>query len=111
MTKEEAIRILNYIPTIGEQVNAIYMVIEALPADRPTDNTTTVSANDVIDSINDTIKSADRPHGEWKVDEKHIEEIYTHPVVCSECGQDVVIEWGEFTPYCPNCGARMRGAE
>ena len=66
---------------------------------------------DYIHKYISALPSADRPHGEWKVDEKHTEELYTHPVVCSECGQDVVIEWGKFTPYCPNCGAYMRGGD
>lgn len=46
-------------------------------------------------------------HGKWTVDENHIEEVYTNPVICSACGQDMTLGWGEFTPYCPNCGAKM----
>lgn len=48
-------------------------------------------------------------HGKWTVDEKHTEEIYTNPVYCSVCGKDVVIDYGEYAPYCPNCGAKMDG--
>lgn len=58
------------------------------------DDAQTVDANPVV-------------HGEWIIDEKHIEEIYTNPVFCSVCGQDVVTEWGQFASYCPNCGAKM----
>lgn len=46
-------------------------------------------------------------HGKWTVDEKHTEEIYTNPVYCSACGKDVVMDYGEYAPYCPNCGAKM----
>lgn len=46
-------------------------------------------------------------HGKWTVDEKHTEEIYTNPVYCSVCGKDVVMDYGEYAPYCPNCGAKM----
>ena len=48
-------------------------------------------------------------HGKWTVDEKHTEEIYTNPVYCSVCGKDVVMDYGEYAPYCPNCGAKMKG--
>ena len=45
--------------------------------------------------------------GKWTVDKDHVEEIYTHPVICSECGEGMTLECGEDTPYCPNCGAKM----
>lgn len=35
MTREEALKILDTIPTIGEQVDALEIAIEALQADRP----------------------------------------------------------------------------
>lgn len=73
-----------------------------------TDNMNTLSDALMRSRCEVDAKSADRPSGEWKVDEKHTDEVYTHPVICSVCGQDVVIEWGEFTPFCPNCGAKMR---
>ena len=61
--------------------------------------------------INDapTIDAEPVVHGYWTVDEKHTEEIYTNPVYCSVCGKDVVMDYGEYAPYCPNCGAKMKG--
>ena len=55
------------------------------------------------------IPSADRPQGEWILqdDEHHIEKIY----LCSNC--ENFEAWGEYEKYnyCPNCGARMKGAD
>lgn len=99
MTREEAISELKYAqamcefnPSTGEvgfrndedrkQHEAFGMAIEALQAE--------------------PVK-----RGKWIVDEKHTEEIYTNPVYCSVCGKDVVMDYGEYAPYCPNCGAKM----
>ena len=54
-------------------------------------------------------ESADRPTGEWK--EKIIkgDSVWTqHRYYCSVCGG-----WNTYgkSDYCPNCGAKMRGAE
>ena len=46
-------------------------------------------------------------HGRWIEDKSRTEEIYTHPVKCSACGQTDVLEYGTLTAYCPNCGAKM----
>ena len=91
MTREEAIKILKTerycqedTPILKQVRKAYDMAIEALQAE--------------------PVK-----HGKWTVDEKHTEEIYTNPVYCSVCGKDVVIDYGEYAPYCPNCGAKMDG--
>ena len=48
-----------------------------------------------------SLPSADRPQGEW------IDDGFAHR--CSICGkQGVGIE---YYNYCPNCGARMKGAD
>lgn len=49
-----------------------------------------------------------RPTGEWVYQEsENIEKIY----LCSNCKNYEA--WGETekTPYCPNCGAKMKGGE
>lgn len=91
MTKEEAIEVItDYLnkdtaisPYNRRFLNALNMAIEAL-------------------------QSEPVKYGKWTVDEKHTEEIYTNPVYCSACGKDVVMDYGEYAPYCPNCGAKMK---
>ena len=53
---------------------------------------------DEIDEVLRSLPSADRPKGEWIVE--------NHEVVCSICGQNNL-----ETDFCPNCGADMRGDE
>ena len=60
----------------------------------------------IEDAIN--VPSADRPQGEWIEQEDCWQ--------CSECGDEYVLEV-DVKPidarmhYCPNCGARMKGAD
>ena len=54
------------------------------------------------------VPSADRPQGEWIEQEDCWQ--------CSECGDEYVLEVGvkpidARMHYCPNCGARMKGAD
>ena len=54
-----------------------------------------------------SLPSADRPQGEWIEQEDCWQ--------CSECGDEYVLEVGvkpidARMHYCPNCGARMKGA-
>ena len=64
-------------------------------------------AEDIYDAL-EAIPSADRPQGEWIEQEDCWQ--------CSECGDEFVLEV-DVKPidarmhYCPNCGARMKGAE
>ena len=65
----------------------------------------TLKRSDVINAI---IK-ASRPRGEWILQDNkhHIEKTY----LCSNC--ENFEAWGESEKYnyCPNCGARMKGAD
>lgn len=70
---------------------------------------TSVYGYEAIDVAIEALQAEPVKHGKWTVDEKHTEEIYTNPVYCSVCGKDVVIDYGEYAPYCPNCGAKMDG--
>ena len=58
------------------------------------------------------VPSADRPQGEWILQED--DDIYN----CSECEFEIdatgcidPTEYVEIYNYCPNCGARMKGAD
>ena len=48
---------------------------------------------------------ADRPQGEWIEQEDD----YHHYWECSECGMGVGLD--DIRNYCPNCGAKMKGAD
>ena len=58
-----------------------------------------------IEFIN-TIPSAERK-GKWK--RRIVDNGWNADFVCSECRYTIMIE--DTYPYCPNCGARMKGAE
>lgn len=51
---------------------------------------------------------ADRPQGEWKSVKASIYP-YGYDVECSVCGFRMGSSFGY--KYCPNCGARMKGAD
>lgn len=50
--------------------------------------------------------------GEWKfrVVRRRICDI-NHAITCSNCGFDIEMLQGKRYKYCPNCGAKMKGAE
>lgn len=53
---------------------------------------------------------ADRQQGEWIA---KTENYHSH-WVCSECGSWALLEYNEqmcLSNFCPNCGARMKGAD
>lgn len=50
---------------------------------------------------------ADRPQGEWK--RRLVDNGFNADWVCSECGYRVKTDFVSFN-FCPNCGARMKGA-
>ena len=52
-----------------------------------------------------SIPSADRPRGEWIEQEDD----YHHYWECSECGMGVGLD--DIRNFCPNCGAKMKGAD
>ena len=54
------------------------------------------------------LPSADRPQGEWK--RRLVDSGFNADWVCSECGYRVKTDFVSFN-YCPNCGARMKGAD
>ena len=51
-----------------------------------------------------TLSSADRPQGEWV---RYMGDIWT----CSACGESLMCDDIECNNFCPNCGARMKGAD
>lgn len=52
--------------------------------------------------------------GRWKKETKHHkdaeQEFYYYDIRCSECGNKPEKSW-HLTNFCPNCGARMKGAD
>ena len=55
-----------------------------------------------------SVPSADRPQGEWK--RRLVDNGFNADWVCSECGYRVKTDFVSFN-FCPNCGARMKGAD
>lgn len=52
-----------------------------------------------------------RPSGEWIITEQDNGHKWTHRK-CSECGKGIIEPLGvSIMNYCPNCGARMKGAD
>ena len=62
-------------------------------------------SKDIIEREINAIPSADRPRGEWIEQEDD----YHHYWECSECGMGVGLD--DIRNYCPNCGAKMKGAD
>lgn len=138
MTNKEALEILDTIPTIGEQVDALEMAIKALEQ-QPSDDC--VSRQEVLDVLKDkwnmfsdandamqesiaTIEAlppvTPQPEvGRWmrktKVDGLYdISGVKTWGVKC-QCDRcdfttTVIEDFGYYT-YCPNCGAKMEVEE
>ena len=61
---------------------------------------------DILVDYIESIPSAERK-GEWK--RRIVDNGWNADFICSECGYTIMIE--DTYPYCPNCGARMKGAE
>ena len=84
MTYEEALKILDTIPTIGEQVDALEMAIEALERQMPKD----IDQGYVYDFHNPKKK--------------------VYYMNCPECEESIENEYWE---YCPWCGQKLRRME
>jgi hypothetical protein len=87
MTKEEALKVLDTIPTIGEQVDALEMAIEALEQEPKV--------------------------GEWLekevISDKVIEEWQSARCsVCDKYHTTPYMYYFSHYEYCPNCGHRMK---
>ena len=63
---------------------------------------------DRLSSDIDSLPSADRPKGEWKVCKSSIGP-WGNDVKCSVCGHQMGSSFGY--KFCPMCGADMRGTE
>ena len=58
------------------------------------------------------IPSADRPQGEWAKRTEHTLIAQVNFAYCSECGQPIMHEHTRpLWNFCPNCGAKMKGAD
>ena len=63
-----------------------------------------------------SVPSADRPQGEWFMGNRPLEGKF-RIFRCSVCGYEPFYKGEPITPtnmtllYCPNCGARMKGAD
>ena len=116
MTREEALQILDTIPTIGEQVDALEMAIKALEQEPSGD---LISREETLTAFADYVGSGmsmDDYDALWNIVAKmpavRQESKTGHWVwntnktycKCSECG--IGMGHTEYD-YCPNCGARM----
>ena len=70
-------------------------------------------SKDVIEKEINAIPSADRPQGEWIDAEIPLESGGSMPIqVCSLCKTFYPLAYtGGGHRFCPNCGARMKGAD
>lgn len=67
--------------------------------------------NSVFADAVKALPSADRPQGEWIITEQDNGHKWTHRK-CSECGKGIIEPLGvSGMNFCPNCGARMKGAD
>jgi len=75
------------------------------------DGSTTVKAAVMEEDIDNapTIDAEPVRHGKWVVCDEIIAGIYHTVSECSECGFTTDKMFREEMPYCPNCGADMRG--
>ena len=136
MTREEALKVLDTIPTIGEQVDALEMAIKALEQEPYEDCISRTELLSRIDAerkhlldlkmdgaehivvhharriIEDMPSVTPQPRtGQWievidKIDRLG-NKTWHHK--CSICGNEDS-GWGEYK-YCPNCGAKMEVEE
>ena len=122
MTREEALQILDTIPTIGEQVDALEMAIEALEQ-QPCEDC--ISREEVMKFLEkedwaDTVEGVlalplVTPKliiGRWievieDTDSSGCKRNWHYK--CSICGNEDSC-WGEYN-YCPICGAEMAESE
>ena len=107
---------------ISRQAAVRWVKTECNPYGKPTLDFE--SGKKVIEHL-EQMPSADRPQGEWLAVSSYdafggSEELWNahgNPTAlhyCSKCkAQSYVNEFGEelLTDYCPNCGARMKGAD
>lgn len=55
-----------------------------------------------------TIDAVEVVHGKWK--RKIVDNGFNSDWVCSKCGYRVMTDFVSYS-YCPNCGAKMKGAD
>lgn len=60
---------------------------------------------EAVERFKEEYEITDRPQGEWIEQEDD----YHHYWECSECGMGVGLD--DIRNYCPNCGAKMKGAD
>lgn len=74
--------------------------------------TSLLDANEAVKQLKD-LPPADRPQGEWIDAEIPLESGDTMPIqVCNLCKTFYLLAYtGGGHRFCPNCGARMKGAD
>lgn len=109
MTREEAIKILNTIPTIGEQVDALEMAIEAL--EKPKDEAIYdyLMSRDQLLVSKELFRNLQPKSGMWIPLNPGDYGYSAGDFICSCCGKPN--HCYKVTDYCCSCGARMKEQE
>lgn len=110
--REDAIKAINLRARIPHDVASAHyasMAINAIRSVPSADRPKSVDLTNVYQTAYDNGYArgkADRPRGEW--------ENYKDEHRCSNCGEVVIGDWYDtdnWYDFCPNCGARMKGAD
>ena len=96
---------LDTLPTKESEYGEVYADIQQMDK--------ILEHNKVLCNFIEAIPSADRPQGEWVDAEIPLESGDTMPIqVCNLCKTFYLLAYtGGGHRFCPNCGARMKGAD
>ena len=86
----------------------VLAIIAELKKEYPTHSVPDAEAKVALRKAADKIRAIEVVRGEWK--RRLVDNGFNADWVCSECGYRVKTDFVSFN-FCPNCGARMKGAD